>query len=95
MLDTVSADCDDEISSQPTLEVIDDLCFTIQRQSAACMELVREAVSIEREQCARAAEAVAESLAGQDRSAWLAACRIAEQIRARSEETLAVAGAPF
>jgi hypothetical protein len=80
----------DEFVRQPSLEVIDDLCFTIQRQSATCMELVRQAVYIEREQCAKAAEQIGEALAASDETARLAAERIADKIRSRAGREIAL-----
>jgi hypothetical protein len=77
------------LEPQPGNETIDGLCFTIQRQSAMCLELVRCAVETEREQCARIAEAEAQP----EESAPLAAARIADKIRARRELALAATAA--
>lgn len=63
-------------------EVIDTLCFSIQRQSALCLDFVMHAVAMEREQCAQIAEAAAQF--EDDESAASAAMRIAERIRART-----------
>jgi hypothetical protein len=72
--------------------VIDRLCFTIQRQSAMCLEFVKYAVEAEREQCAKVAETEAQVwLSPADESARLAAGRIAEKIRARTGEAPLVA----
>lgn len=77
---------------QPASAVIDRLSFTIQRQSAMCMEFVQYAVEAEREQCAKIAEAEARNWnAPADQPVRQAAARIAEKIRARAEEAPLVA----
>jgi len=81
---------DNAVKSEPPLkqpgnETIDRLSFAIQRQSAMCMEFVRNAVEAERAQCAEIAEA--ETRASSEQSAESAAAasrRIAEKIRARA-----------
>jgi hypothetical protein len=71
-------------------EVINSLASTIQRQSAACGSFVRDAVEMEREQCALIAESeVALAAQGCDDAALTAARRIAQRIRARDERALA------
>jgi hypothetical protein len=69
-----------EILRQPANETIDRLSFTIQRQSAMCMEFVMHAVNEERRQCAAIADAEIES----GDSGRLVAARIAEKILARA-----------
>jgi hypothetical protein len=69
-----------EIFRQPANETIDRLSFTIQRQSAMCMEFVMHAVGEERRQCAAIAEA---EILSND-SSQLVAARIAEKILARA-----------
>ena len=77
-----------ETGPQPGTEVIDRLCFTIQRQSATCLEYVKHGIEVEREECANVAEAESESLAAQgDQTSALTARHIAERIRARSTRT--------
>jgi hypothetical protein len=66
-------------------EVIDSLCFTIQRQSATCLDLVKDAVFMERERCASLAEAEAALLAARsDGPGSRVAQRIADRIRAHA-----------
>ena len=65
-------------------EVIDSLSFTIQRQSALCLDLVRAAVEVERERCAVLAEEQARNLPA-DTPAAAAATEIAVRIRALNE----------
>lgn len=76
-----NTDSKSETLKQPD-ETIDRLCFTIQRQSAMCLEFVKHAVEAERARCAEIAEAEAQaSLANSPAGA---ARRIGEKIRARS-----------
>jgi len=72
-----------EPAKQPANETIDRLSFTIQRQSAMCLEFVQHAVEAERVRCAEIAEAEAAALHG---DSSVAARRIAENIRARSAQ---------
>ena len=84
---------DEELESveQPANEVIDRLSFTIQRQSAMCMEFVQHAVEVERRQCAELAEAEARGADSQAAEAGThVASRIAEKIRARADAPSAV-----
>jgi hypothetical protein len=77
-----------ETGPQPGTEVIDRLCFTIQRQSATCLEFVKHGIEAEREECAKVAEAEMESVAAQgDQRSVLVVQRIAERIRARATRT--------
>ena len=76
-----NTDSKSETLKQPD-ETIDRLCFTIQRQSAMCLEFVKHAVEAERSRCAEIAEAEAQGSSA-DHPAG-AARRIAEKIRARS-----------
>ncbi len=70
---------------QPAIEVVDQLCSTIQRQSAMCVEFVRMALEAERDHCARIAESEAAMRAAQaDAVGHRAAREIAERIRARA-----------
>ena len=79
-------------ASRPANEVIDSLSFTIQRQSALCLDLVQAAVEAERERCAALAEEEARSFPP-DGPASAAATEIAARIRARGAESVAAAGA--
>jgi hypothetical protein len=69
----------DKSLNEPDLEMLDRLCFTIQRQSADCAGFVQHGIEAEREYCARIAEAEV------DDSGNMVAKRIAEKIRARKE----------
>jgi len=77
-----NADNRSEPLKQPVNETIDRLAFTIQRQSAMCLEFVKHAVEAERARCAEIAEAEAAAQAADSPAG--AARRIAEKIRARS-----------
>lgn len=76
-----------DILKQPANETIDRLSFTIQRQSAMCMEFVTYAVDEERRQCA----AIVEAEAGSNESGRVVAARIAEKIRARAARPYIIA----
>src|SRR6516225_10830965 len=69
-----------QASTRPETEVINSLCGTIERQSALCSEMVRNAVEHEREQCAIVAEREAQSIREEgDSAAGQVANRIAQQ----------------
>jgi len=77
-----------ETGPQPGTEVIDRLCFTIQRQSATCLEFVKHGIEVEREECAKVAEAEVASLAAKgDQPGALLVQRVADRIRARATRT--------
>ena len=84
-------DVDPFIQAPSANEVIDSLSFTIQRQSALCLDLVQAAVEAERERCATLAEEEARNSPA-DRLAAAAATAIAARIRAFSGERAAGAG---
>lgn len=72
--------------NQTEVEVIDSLCFAIERQSADCLDFVKHAVVVERAECAAIAEREAQLLAARmDEAGSRAAQRITAQLRARSE----------
>ena len=83
-----NTDTQSEPPKQPANKTIDRLSFTIQRQSAMCLEFVKHAVEAERARCAEIAEAEAQTASAQvtDSPAG-AARRIAEKIRARAGQT--------
>lgn len=76
-----NADSRSEPVRQPANETIDRLSFTIQRQSAMCLEFVKHAVEAERARCAEIADMEADALSADSPAV---ARRIAERIRARS-----------